>query len=137
MAVLGKFDDADVTVNAVDLSQYVRSVTININASEEEISAMGDAWAEFTIGRKEWDISIDFWQAFYTAEVDATLNSLVGAAATTVEVLPDGTGASTSNPSYTGSAFCTGYSPMDGQYDQNLSTTATFKGTGTLTRATA
>ena len=46
MAVLGKFDDGFMEINSVDLSAFVRSGSLATAASEEEISAMGDDWAE-------------------------------------------------------------------------------------------
>jgi len=140
MAVLGKFDDASVTYNSVDLSAFVRSVTVETTRSEEDISAMGDSWSEFTIGRGEWTISVDFWQSFYTAEVDATLWPQMNAPGTgqTMEVIPVLTGGvGTTNPSFTGTCLPTSYTPLDGNFDENLSTTITFRGTGALTRATS
>lgn len=137
MAVLGKFDDATVTLNSVDLSAFVRSVTITTSASEEEISAMGDDWAEFTVGRKEWSGTITFWQSFYTSEVDASVNGLVGGAAVTLSVIPDTGAAAATNPDYNGNVFVLSYEPISGDFDTNLGTQLSFRGTGTLTRGTS
>lgn len=137
MAVLGKFDDAFVEINSVDLSAFVRSVTLETSASEEDISAMGDNWSEFTLGRQEWSGSVDLWQSFYTAEVDATLNGLLNGTAVTIKIRPTSSAATTVNPEYTGSVFVTAYSPAAGSFDENLSTSFSFRGTGTLTRSTS
>jgi hypothetical protein len=139
MAVLGKFDAADVDIGGTDVSSFVRSVTINVNRSEEDISAMGDSWSEFTIGRGEWDVTLELWQSFYTSEVDATLWPLLNApgSGVTITIIPDGTSATAVNPSYSGTVFATGYTPMDGSFDENLSTSISLRGSGTLTRATS
>ena len=139
MAVLGKFDNADVTVNNVDLSAFVRSVTINVNRSEEDISAMGDSWSAFTIGRGEWSVDLELWQSYYTAEVDATLWGMIYApgAGFTIEILPDGGSATGVNPKYNGTVLPLSYNPIDGSFDENLSASISFRGTGTLSRSTS
>lgn len=139
MAVLGKFDNADVTINSVDLSAFVRSVTINVNRSAEDISAMGDSWSENTIGRGEWSVDVEFWQSYYTAEVDATLWPLINApgSGVTIEILPNGGTPTAVNPKYSGTVYCESYAPIDGSYDENIGTSISFVGTGALARATA
>jgi len=138
MAVLGKFDNASITINSVDLSAFVRSVTVSVERSAEDISAMGDAWSEFTIGRGEWSMDLEFWQSYYTAEVDAILWPLSNSPGSGVPivVIPDGV-VSEVNPSFAGTVYQESYAPLAGSFDENMSTSIRLRGTGTLTRATS
>lgn len=138
MAAFGKFKNGFLTVNAVDLSAFVRSGSLTIEATEEDFSAMSDtAWREFTVGVPQWGGNFTLWQSFYTSEVDASLNALVGGASVTLEYRADAGVASATNPEYTGSIYVLTYTPIEGDYDTNLGTQFTFRGTGALTRATS
>ena len=50
-----------VTVNAVDLSAYVSSVTLNRQFDELEVTAMGDSGHKFVKGLEASSVTIDFF----------------------------------------------------------------------------
>ena len=50
-----------VTVNAVDLSSYVSSVTLNRTFDELEVTAMGDSGHKFVKGLEASSVTIDFF----------------------------------------------------------------------------
>jgi len=136
---MGKFvlDDAYVSINAVDLSDHVRSVTLNYSAAEIDVTCMGDNSINRVAGLKDWSAEIEFAQDFAASEVDETLFSLVGAASFAVEIRPTSAVASVTNPSFTGNAILTSYPPISGAVGELATVTITLMGDGDLTRATS
>jgi len=86
---LAKFvlTDASVTINSVDLSDHVASVTLDITADEIEETAFGQTFKSRLGGLKDGSLSVDFHQDFAASEVDATLWPLLGTV-TTFEIKP-------------------------------------------------
>jgi len=58
------FTDAYVSINSVDLSDHVRSVTINVEAEDLEDTAMGSTFRSRIGGLKDWSLDIEFNQDF-------------------------------------------------------------------------
>ena len=65
-----------VTVNAVDLSDHVSSVTLNRQFDELEVTAMGDSGHKFVKGLEASSVTIDFFNDTATSEVLQTLKQL-------------------------------------------------------------
>ena len=65
------------TVNAVDLSAYVTSVTINQEFDQLEITAMGDTGHKYVAGLENSSISIEFNADFATSKVNQDRKSVV------------------------------------------------------------
>jgi hypothetical protein len=139
MAKFGRFLDAEVVVNSVDLSSFVRSVSLDINNEVLEQTAMGDTTRVKVAGLKDWSVSVEFYQSYYTAEVDATLFPLNdNGTVFTITVMPNKTaGISTTNPKYSGSAILPTYQPIAGAHNDILASTVSFESSGALTRATS
>ena len=89
-----------VTVNAVDLSDHVTSVTLNRTFDELEVTAMGDSGHKFVKGLEASSVTIDFLNDTAASETLATLQAAWG---TSVSVTLKQTSAVTSatNPLYT------------------------------------
>lgn len=136
MAVFA-YKDASVVVNAVDLSDHARSVTVNYEADELDTTAMGDDSRGRIAGLKSWSVDVEWNQDFAASEVDATLFSLIGAAAFTVTVKPTSDAVSTTNPSFSGSCILTSYTPLSGSVGDLATASTSFMGSGDLTRATS
>lgn len=139
MAKFGRFLDAEVTVNSVDISAFVRSVTLDINTEKLDQTAMGDTTKVWTQGFSDWTVTLELYQSYYTAEIDATLYPLwSGNTAFTVTVMPNATaGVGTENPKYTGSGRIYTYTPVGGSHGDILMTTVEIASAGAITRATA
>lgn len=94
------------TVNSVDLSTYVSSVTISQEFDQLEVTAMGDGGHKYIAGLENSSISIDFNADFAASKVNQTIggatagNGLIGAT-TTVTIKPAAGATSASNPLYT------------------------------------
>lgn len=129
--------NAFVSINAVNLSAFVKQVTLNWKAEQQDDTAMGDTARSRIPGLKDWDFDVEFFQDYAASAVDATLFSLVGAAPFAVEIRGDGAAVSATNPKYTGNATLESYQPVAGEVGQNQMAPTRFLGVGTLTRATA
>lgn len=129
--------NAYVSINAVNLSAFVRQVTLNWRAEQQDDTAMGDTARSRLPGLLDWDFDVEFFQDYAAAAVDATLFSLVGAAPIAVEIRGDGAAVGATNPKYTGNAVLESYQPVGGAVGDNQMAPTRFLGVGTLTRATA
>lgn len=130
------FTDASVTINSVDLSDHVRSVTLNIEAEDLEDTAMGDTFRSRIGGLKDWSIDIEFNQDFAASEVDATIFPLLGTVVA-VEVRPTSAPVSATNPKFSGNVLVSEYNPLDGSVGDLATTSVSWPGAGALTRATS
>lgn len=104
--------NADVIVNAVNLSQWVRQVAIDFSAAEVESTSMGNAGQARLPGLLDWSLDITFAQDFAASAVDATLFPLVGAAPFQIEVRPTNAARSATNPAYVGNGILPSYKPI-------------------------
>lgn len=128
--------DVSVTINSVDLSDHVTSVTLNHDADSVEITAMGDTAHMFTGGLENISLTVELQADYAASSVDATLSPLVGST-TTVAVLPTSAAVGTDNPSFTiSNALCVSYQPVSGGVGELGTASVEFQG-GTLVRATA
>lgn len=129
------YTDAAVTVNAVDLSDKVRSATLTVSADLQENTAMGSTWRRRIPGLLDSTVELEFNQDFAASEVDATLWAVfIGGAAVTVTIRPDSAAISATNPDFTGSLCLEEYTPLGGEVGEAAMAPVTFQGAGTITR---
>lgn len=129
--------DARVEVNSVDLSTYIRKVTLKTEADVKDATAMGGSgWAANKGGLKKWTVSLEPNQDFDAAKVDATLWPLLGATPT-IKLRPTTAAVGATNPEYSGPALLNNYTPIDGAVGDMSVSPAEFTGAGTLARAVA
>lgn len=128
--------DASVTINSVDLSDHVRSVTMSYEAESVDDTNMADTTRINTGGLLNYGVEVEFSQDFAASEVDATLFSLVGST-TTVVIKPTSSAVSSTNPSFSGTMLLTSYTPVTGTVGDLATATASFVPAGALTRATS
>jgi hypothetical protein len=124
------------TVNAVDLSSLVSSVTINRSFDELEVTAMGDAGHKFVKGLEASSITIDFFNDEATSKTLQTLNSVWGTS-TTVTVKQTSAATSASNPLYTMSCLVNNITPINGDVASLSTQSVTWNVNGTITVTTA
>jgi len=126
--------DVSVTINSVDLSDHVTSVTINHDADAVEITAMSDTAHKFTGGLENISVTVELQNDYAASSVDATLSPLVGST-TTVLIVPTSAAVGATNPSFTVSdALCVSYQPVSGGVGELGTASVEFQG-GTLVRA--
>ena len=114
--------NAYVMINAVDLSDHVKQVTLNYKAELQDDTAMGDSGRSKIAGLLDWDADIEFFQDYAASKVDATLFPLIGVAAFAVKIRGVNTTISATNPEYQGNAVLESYSPVAGSVGDNAMT---------------
>ena len=119
------------TVNAVDLSSLVSSVTINRSFDELEVTAMGDNGHKFVKGLEASSITIDFFNDEATAKTLQTLNSVWGTS-TTVTVKQTSAITSPTNPLYTMSCLVNNTTPINGDVASLSTQSVTWNVNGTI-----
>ena len=119
------------TVNAVDLSSLVSSVTINRSFDELEVTAMGDQGHKFVKGLEASSITIDFFNDEATAKTLQTLNSVWGTS-TTVTVKQTSAATSATNPLYTMSCLVNNTTPINGDVASLSTQSVTWTVNGTI-----
>lgn len=125
-----------VTVNSVDLSDHVTSITINRNFDELEVTAMGDTGHKFVKGLEASSVTIDFLNDTATGEVLQTLQAAWG---TSVPVVIKQTSAAVSatNPSYTMTCLVNGTTDVAGDVASLGMQSVTWNVNGAIAIATA
>lgn len=114
-------------VGAVDLSDHVRSIEVQMNSADVDVTAMGATSQAHAPGLRDDRITVTFFQDFAASKVDATLFPLQGSATgATIVAYANGTTASATAPSYTMTGCLFDYSPINGEIGNASQTTVTF-----------
>jgi len=127
-----------ITLNGVDLTSSLNSVTIETSSNEVETTTFGTASTAYRTvvgGIVSSTVKLDFYQDYAASSVDATINGLINTIGTIV-VKPAGTAVSATNPSYTATCLINAYTPISGQIGDLSSFSVTWPTTGAVTRAT-
>ena len=124
------------TVNAVDLSTLVTSVTINRAFDELEVTALGDQGHRFVKGLEASSISIDFLNDEATSKTLQTLQTTWG---TNTVVTFKQTSAATSptNPLYTMTCLVNNTTPVNGAVADLSTQSVTWNVSGTIAVTTS
>ncbi len=126
------------TVNAVDLSSLVSSVTINRSFDELEITSMGDSGHRFVKGLEASSITIDFFNDEASSKTLQTLNSSsVWGNNVTVTVKQTNAATSASNPLYTMTCLVNNTTPVNGAVGDLSTQSVTWNVNGTIAITTA
>jgi hypothetical protein len=126
--------NALVTVNAVDLSDYVASITLNSSIDVVETTAFSSTAARTRIGGlADNSISLEFHQDYASGEVEATIFPLIGTV-TTVTVKPVNAATSATNPLYTVSALVSEWTPLNGAVGELATASVTWPVSGAVTK---
>ena len=109
-----------VSATYVDLSNHVKSVTINKAFDELEVTAMGDTGHKYVAGLEASTVAIDFFNDTAASSVLQTLNTLVGTSAafkvcqTVTAGSPTTATISATNPLYSGLILVNKLTPVNG-----------------------
>ena len=128
--------NASVTINSVDLSSYVTSITLSQSADSLEDTAMGDTSRSYIGGLKSGTVDIEFNADFAAAKTEATIFPLVGTS-TAVVVKPVAASVSATNPSYSFNAICTEWDTLNGSVGEIATHSISWPITGAITKATS
>jgi hypothetical protein len=125
-----------VLLDAVDLSDHLKSATLTYTADSPEFTASGDGTREYLGGLKQWSVSLEFNQDYAANEVDITLFSIVGTVVA-LELKADDAATDVTNPSFEGNVVVTSYQPLGGSIGDAVMAPVSLQGSGTLTRASS
>ena len=124
------------TVNAVDLSDHVTSVTLNRTFDELEVTAMGDGGHKFVKGLEASSITIDFLNDTATSEVLQTLQAAWGTNVTVTAKQTDAV-VSATNPLYTMTALVNNTTDINGAVGDIGMQSVTWNVSGTIAVTTS
>lgn len=126
------------TVNAVDLSTLVSSVTINRSFDELEVTALGDSGHRMVKGLEASSITIDFFNDAESSKTLQTLNSssVWGNNVTVTYKQFSGSVAAT-NPLYTMTCLVNNTTPVNGAVGDLSTQSVTWNVSGTIAVTTA
>lgn len=127
--------DYQILLGTDDFSSSIAAVTLEVSADEQETTAFGDTFRTRIAGLKDASISLDFHQDFGADSVDATLWPLLGS---TVDftITPTSGAVSATNPSYTGTALVTQYSPFANSVGDLATLSVSWPVSGAVVRGT-
>lgn len=133
MAVL-VMTNAKVTIASVDLSGWVRSLTLNYNAEVKETTAMGVGSKQRVAGLIDWSVEIEFNQDYACSAVDDTIFELIGTSGVAIAIRPTADAVGPTNPEFQGVGVIESYAPLSGSVGDVSTTNLSFQGSGVLTR---
>ena len=119
------------TVNAVDLSTLVTSVTINRAFDELEVTALGDSGHKFVKGLEASSITIDFLNDSASAKTLSTLQTTWGTN-TVVTFKQTDAAVSATNPLYTMTCLVNNTTPVNGDVSSLSTQSVTWNVSGTI-----
>jgi hypothetical protein len=125
-----------VTVNSVDLSDHVTSITLNRSFDELEVTAMGDSGHKFVKGLEASSLTIDFLNDTATSKVLQTLQAAWGTSVTVV-IKQTSAAVSATNPSYTMSCLVNNTTDINGSVADLGTQSVTWNVNGTVAVATS
>jgi hypothetical protein len=95
-------NNVGVKINSVDLSDHVKSITLNRQFDELEVTAMGDSSHRFVKGLESSTLTLDFLNDDSAGSVLATLQAAWGTSVAFTLIQTKGTAVSATNPLYSG-----------------------------------
>jgi hypothetical protein len=132
--------DAKVTINGVNLSDHIASITINETNDVVETTAFSSTAAKTRVaGLKDNSVTLEFHQDFAANNVEATINgasSLVGTV-TAIVVTPTSSSVGATNPSYSFNALVSEWTPLNGAVGELSTASVTWPISGAITKATS
>lgn len=128
--------DYQIEIDSTDFSGSLAAATLEISADEQETTAFGADYRTRLAGLKDASLTLDWHQDFGASSVDDTLFPLLGSAVA-FTITPTSEAVSATNPSYSGTAIVTSYSPFASSVGDIATFSVTWPVSGAVTRATA
>lgn len=129
--------NAVVKINSVDYSANINQIELALTADEVDTTSFSSTgFRTVTGGLKSGSVTLSFHNDYAASGVDSVLWNAFNTIATVV-VLPNGTAASASNPSYSFTALVTNVNPVSGAVGDLAVQNLTWPISGEVSRATA
>ena len=129
--------NAFVTINSVNLSDHIASITLTTTDDVIETTAFGSSARTRIGGLADNSVALEFHQDYAAANVEATINgspSLVGTV-TAIVVKPNGATTAADNPSYSFNALVSEWTPLNGAVGELATASVTWPIDGNITKA--
>ena len=121
------FTDAFLTVNTINLSAYVTSITVNYEKDSVEVTAMGATGHVMTGGLQNLSVTVELNNDQAAASVLETLYSAVGSGSNTL-VIKNATSGSPLPVFTVSNAFLAASTPVNGAVGELSKQSVTFTG---------
>lgn len=119
---------AVITVNSVDISDHVRSVSIEIDREELDFTGFGSSYKEIGFGLGDVTITLEVFHDYAASETHATLFALsTSDTPFPVTVKPTNAAISATNPEFQMTALMGPYSPVALEIGAESTTEVTFR----------
>jgi IMP cyclohydrolase len=129
--------NAFVTINGVNLSDHIASITLTTTDDVIETTAFGTSARTRIGGLADNSVAFEFHQDYAAANVEATINgspSLVGTV-TAVVVKPNGATTAADNPAYSFNCLIAEWTPLNGAVGELATASVTWPIDGNITKA--
>lgn len=113
-------------LNTVDLSDHVTAFTLNRQADQLEVTAMGDTSHKFVTGLSADTITVSFLNDTASASVLATLQAAYGTTVAFSALQEKGTAVSATNKLYTGTVLVDNLTDINGAVADEATIDITF-----------
>lgn len=122
-------------VNTVDLTDHLKSITVNLRKDQIDDTAFNDGAHSFMAGLQNNEISVVLQQDYDSSKTDATLWGVWnGGTAVAITWAATSSTLSATNPEYEMSAQLLEYTPISGGPGDEALVNATFLATSVVTR---
>lgn len=127
--------NAYVTINGVNLSDHIASITLTTTDDVVDTTAFSSTAARTRVaGLADNSVALEFHQDYATSSVEATIYPLVGTT-TAVVVKPNGSTTAADNPSYSFTALVSEWTPLGGAVGELATASVTWPISGAITKA--
>lgn len=124
-----------ITVNSVDLTNHVDSVSIEQTFADVDTTAFGSSAKTRVAGLGDHKVTIEFQQDWAASSVQQTISPLIGQT-TTVTVKPVNATTTSTNPVYWFTALITDWKPLDGKVGDLVKISVTWPISGAVNTST-
>lgn len=128
--------NAYVSINGVNLSDHITSITLNTTEDVIDTTAFGNTARTRVAGLLDNSVTIEFQQDYAASNVEATIYPLVGST-TALIVNPNTSTTSATNPRYSFTALVSEWQPLNGAVGELATASVTWPISGTITKATS
>lgn len=125
-----------ITINSVNLSGHIASVTLTESYADVQTTAFGDGAQTRVAGLGDHSLSLAFHDDFSASQVHQTIYPLVGST-TTVAVKPVNATTSTTNPSFTCTVLVSEWPVINGNVGDLASADVSWPVSGGITKSTS
>ena len=129
--------DAKVTINSVNLSDHIASVTLSTSNDVVETTGFSSTAARTRVaGLADNQVTVEFFQDFGSGLLESIVYPTIGTSAAMV-IKPVAGSTTATNPSYSFNALVSEWQPLSGAVGELATASVTWPISGAITKATS